>query len=99
MASKQSIEYGEVEYEEINRIFNSLKFECIYVKGEQKQKMIMEFILHITINNIEELGCPRLDKLCVKDNLPCCNFCMNLYPIKYTFHNIFALRKWFINNT
>jgi phosphoglucomutase len=46
------IEYGDVEYEEIERILNSLKFDTIYVKGEQKQKMINEFIPHTTVYNI-----------------------------------------------
>ncbi|KAL4104850.1 hypothetical protein QTP88_020126 [Uroleucon formosanum] len=31
-----AIEYGDVEYEEVGKILNSLKFSCIYVKGEQK---------------------------------------------------------------
>jgi len=32
-----SVGYGDVEYEEVGRILNSLKFNCIYVKGEQKK--------------------------------------------------------------
>jgi hypothetical protein len=93
-----SMEYGDVEYEEIDRILNSLKFDTIYVKGEQKQKMIIEFIPHTTVINIEELGCPRLNQLCNEDNLPCCIFHMDLNPKQCTFFKIFTLRKWFINN-
>jgi len=32
-----SIDYGDVEYEKLSRILNSLKFNYIYVKGEQKK--------------------------------------------------------------
>jgi len=94
-----SMGYGDVEYEEIDRILSSLKFSYIYVKGAQKQKIIEEFIPHTTIINIEEMGCPRLNQLCIEDNLPCCIFHMNLNPKQCTFYRIFALRKWFINNT
>jgi hypothetical protein len=94
-----SIGYGDVEYEEIDRILNSLKFEYIYVKGEQKQKLITEFIPHTVVTNIEDMGCPRLNQLCVEDNLPCCIFHMGLNPKQCTFYKIFALRKWFLNNT
>jgi len=93
-----SMEYGDVEYEEIDRILNSLNFEQIYVKGEQKQKIINNFIPYTTVINIEELGCPRLDQLCVEDKLPCCIFHMNLNPKHCTFYKVFALRKWFVNN-
>lgn len=93
------LEYGDVEYEELDRILNSLKFERIYIKGEQKQQMIKEFIPHVYVVNIEELGCPRLDQLCDEESLPCCIFHMNLNPKHCTFRRVFALRKWFINNS
>ena len=93
-----STEYGDVEYEELDRILNSLKFEYIYVKGEQKQKLIAEFIPQTTVINIEEMGCPRLNQLCTENNLPCCIFHMGLNPKQCTFYKIFALRKWFIDN-
>jgi len=32
-----SIDYGDIEYEELGKILNSLKFDCIYTKGEQKK--------------------------------------------------------------
>lgn len=39
--------HGDVKYERIDRILNSLKLEYVmYVKGGQKQKLITEFILH-----------------------------------------------------
>jgi hypothetical protein len=94
-----SLEYGDVEYEEIGRILNSLKFDQIYVKGEQKQKIISEFVPHIMVINIEDLGCPRLNQLCAEGNFPCCIFHINLNPKHCTFYKMFALRKWFINNT
>ncbi|VVC25249.1 Hypothetical protein CINCED_3A021834 [Cinara cedri] len=43
------VEYGDVEYEELDRILNSLKFDHIYVKGEQKQKMIIDFIPQVNV--------------------------------------------------
>jgi len=58
---KLTIEYGDIEYEELSKILNSLKFTCIYVKGEQKKQLFIEFIPHIVLINIEDLGCPRLD--------------------------------------
>lgn len=61
--------------------------------------MIKEFIPHITINNVEKLGCPRPNELCIEYNLPFYIFHMNLNPKQCTFYKIFALRKWFINNT
>ncbi|KAF0753969.1 Uncharacterized protein FWK35_00030107, partial [Aphis craccivora] len=63
--------YGDVEYEELGRILNSLKFYCIYVKGEQKKQLLMEHIPHIALVNIEDLGCPRLDQICGDKTLPC----------------------------
>jgi len=90
--------YGDVEAEEIERILNSLNFQYIYIKGLQKQQIIQEYIPHITVINIEDLGCPRLDQLCTEENLPCCIFHMNLNPKHCTFYKIFALRKWFVNN-
>ncbi|XP_060881906.1 uncharacterized protein LOC132953537 [Metopolophium dirhodum] len=69
---KLTIEYGDVEYEELSRILNSLKFSCIYVKGEQKKQLLTEFIPQVALINIEDLGCPRLDQLCDDETLPCC---------------------------
>lgn len=95
-----ALEYGDVEYEELDRILNSLKFETIYVKGEQKQKIITEYIPQVNVINMEELGCPRIDQLCDENwTLPCCIFHMNLNPKQCTFYKIFALRKWFVNNS
>jgi hypothetical protein len=59
-----AIEYGDIEYEELSRILNSLKFGCIYVKGEQKKQVLMEYIPHVALINIEDLGCPCLDQIC-----------------------------------
>lgn len=92
-----SLEYGDVEYDEVNRILNSLKFERIYVKGEQKQKIVQDFIPHVHIINTEDMDCPRLNQLCY-DNLPCCIFHMDLNPRQCTFYKVFALRKWYLNN-
>jgi len=96
---KLTIEYGDVEYEELSRILNSLKFTCIYVKGEQKKQMLAEFIPQVALINIEDLGCPRLDQICDEETLPCCIFHMEFNPKQCTFYKVFAIRKWFINNS
>lgn len=93
-----SLDYGDVEYDEIGRILNSLKFDRIYVKGEQKQKLISDFIPHVQVMNLEEWGCPQLDQLCSGDEaaiLPLCIFHRDMNPKHCTFHKVFALRKWF----
>lgn len=92
-----SIEYGDVEYKELDNILNTLKFKYIYVKGEQKQKMIEEIIPHVTVINMEELGCPRLNQLCTKDNFPRCIFHMDINPYQCTFYKVYALKKWYVN--
>jgi len=94
-----SVDYGDIEYEELSRILNSLKSTYIYIKGEQKKQLIMEFIPHVTIINIEDLGCPRLEQICDEENLPCCIFHKDLNPKQCTFYKVFAIRKWFINNS
>jgi len=96
-----SLEYGDVEYEELGRILNSLKFDCIYVKGEQKKQLLMEHIPHVALVNIEDSGCPRLDQICGGGDvtLPCCIFHMEFNPKQCTFYKVFAIRKWFINNS
>ncbi|KAL4153239.1 hypothetical protein QTP88_001072 [Uroleucon formosanum] len=94
-----SIEYGDIEYEELGKILNSLKFRCIYVKGEQKKQVLMEYIPHVALINIEDLGCPRLDQICDDETLPCCIFHMEFNPKQCTFYKVFAIRKWFINNS
>jgi hypothetical protein len=66
---KLALEYGDVEYEEVSRILNSLKFDNIYVKGERKKQVIMEYIPHVRIINIEDFGCPKLDQICDGENL------------------------------
>ncbi|KAF0748043.1 Integrase catalytic domain-containing protein, partial [Aphis craccivora] len=58
-----SLEYGDIEYGEIQKIFQSLKFCRIYFKGLQKQQIIEEFMPHVTIFKIENLECPRLFQL------------------------------------
>ncbi|KAE9522111.1 hypothetical protein AGLY_017499 [Aphis glycines] len=58
-----SLEYGDIEYGEIQKIFQSLTFDRIYVKGLQKQKIIEKFMPHATVFNIENLECPRLCQL------------------------------------
>jgi len=84
------MEYGVVEYEQIDRMLNSLDFEHIYIEGEENQKIINFDSIRAVIN-LEELGCPLLDQLCVEDRLWCI-FHMNLNPKHYTFYS-FHIKK------
>ncbi|KAL4090174.1 hypothetical protein QTP88_025073 [Uroleucon formosanum] len=93
------IEYGDIEYEELGKILNSLKFTHIYIKGDQKKQVLMEYIPHVTLINIEDLGCPRLDQICDDETLPCCIFHMEYNPKQCTFYKVFAIRKWFVSNS
>ena len=68
---KLSLDYGDIEYEEVGRILNTITFNTIYVKGEQKKQLLLDFIPHITVINIEDLSCPRLDQICDEITLPC----------------------------
>jgi len=92
-----SPDYGDVEYEEIHNIFQSLKFNRIYVKGLQKQQIINEFMPHATVFNFENLECPRLCQLS-DETLPCCIFHMDFNPKQCTLNKVFALKKWYVNN-
>jgi hypothetical protein len=92
------LEYGDVDYKELGNILKSLKFEYLYMKGLQKQKNI-EVIPHVTVINLEELECPRLDQLQTNNILPCCIFHKDLNPKKCTFYRVFAIRNGFINNS
>lgn len=95
---KLSLEYGDVEYEELGRVLNSLKFSFIYVKGDQKKQLLLEYIPHIGIINIDDMGCPPLDQICDEETLPCCIFHMDFNPKQCSFYKVFSLRKWFVNN-
>lgn len=94
-----SLDYGEVEYEELVKILNSLNFFTIYVKGEQKMNIIKNIVPYINVVNIEDIGCPRLDQLCIKESLPCCIFHKDLNPKQCTFYKVFSLRHWYISNS
>ena len=96
-----SLECGNVQYEELEPILNSLNFKTIYVKGEQKEKMIKQFIPNVEIVNMEEIGCPRLNQL-ICDNIespPCCIHHMYLSKKQCTFYKVFMLKKWYIQNS
>lgn len=92
------MDYGDVEYEEIDRILNSLKFECIYVKEEQKQKMLWNLFHTLQLITLKNWDVVKRNELCFEDNLLHCIFYINLNLKQYTFCKFFALRKWFINN-
>lgn len=97
---KIPLEYGEIQYDEINNILNSFNFKKLYIKGEQKRNIINEIIQHTgtTVINLEEMSCPRLNQLCVENILPCCIFHMKSNHKQCTLYKVFTLRKWFINN-
>ncbi|KAE9523779.1 hypothetical protein AGLY_015839, partial [Aphis glycines] len=80
-----SLEYGDIEYGEIQKIFQSLTFDRIYVKGLQKQKNIEAFMPHATVFNIGNSECPRLFQL-NGETLPCFIFHMDFNPQQYTLY-------------
>lgn len=92
------LEHGDVDYKELPNILKSLTFDIIYVKGEQKQKMIKDIIPQIEVHDIKQLGCPRLGQICDEETLPYCIFHKELNIKQCTFFKVFALRKWYINN-
>ncbi|KAF0735563.1 Uncharacterized protein FWK35_00017048 [Aphis craccivora] len=78
-------DYGDIQYEERSRLLNSLKFDCIYIKGEQKKQLLIEYIPHVAVVNIDDLGCPRLDQICDEGTFPC-SFHKDLNPKQCTFY-------------
>ncbi|KAF0710473.1 Uncharacterized protein FWK35_00029720, partial [Aphis craccivora] len=92
-----SLEYGDIEYGEIQKIFQSLKFDRNYVKGLQKQQIIEEFMPHATVFNFENLDCPRLCQL-NGETLPCCIFHMDFNPQQCTLYKVFALKRWYLHH-
>lgn len=103
-----SLDCGDVEYSELERIFNSLTYSCIYVKGEQKQKMIQNYLPNVEIIDLLQLGCPRLNQLCININqiplslassVVCCLYHKNLNYTKCSYNRIFKLKQWFLNNS
>jgi len=97
-----SLDCGDVDYSEIEKILKSLHFECIYVKGEEKRQIIQDFIPNVKIIEMgADLDCPRLDQLHAglgKNIQPCCLYHMNLDRTQCTYNRVFALLKWFKNN-
>lgn len=102
-----SLDCGDVEYSEIERILKSLNFECIYVKGEEKRMIIQDFIPQVKIIEMgADLECPRLNQLHVKTvgnvyrelRLPCCIYHKDLDYTQCTYNRVFVLLTWFKNN-
>ncbi|XP_025421082.1 uncharacterized protein LOC112691143 [Sipha flava] len=91
------LEYGDVDYGELNEILKSLKFDCIYVKGLQKQQILQKFISNITIINLEDLECPRLNQLQTDNTLPRCIYHKDSSSKQCTLYKVFALHKWLVN--
>lgn len=92
-----SPDYGDVEYEEIHKIFQSIKFDRIYVKGLQKQRIIVEFMPHATVYDLELFECPRICSL-TEQSLSCCIFHKDLNPLQCTLNKALALKNWYVNN-
>lgn len=95
-----SLDCGDVQFEELGRILNSLKFDQIHVKDEHKQRLISEYIPHMKVTNLEEFGCPRLDQLYPDDSSshPYCIFHKSLNSEHCTYYKAFVLCKWFTNS-
>jgi len=58
-----SLDYGDMEYTEIQKIFQLINYNTIYVKGSQKFQIISVFMPHINVVNMEDQVCPRLNNL------------------------------------
>jgi len=103
-----SLDYGDAEYSEIDRILKSLNFECIYVKGEEKRAIIQDFIPQVKIIEMgTDLECPRLNQLQHARTagnihrelrLPCCMYHKDLDYTQCTYNRVFVLLTWFKNN-
>ena len=98
-----SLDCGDVEYREIERILKSLDFTCLYEKGEQKQRIIENYIPDFDVIDLQELGCPRLNQLrdASKSHLSQSTRCLyhkNLDFTHCTFYNVLNLKKWLVNN-
>lgn len=102
-----SLDSGDVEYAEIEGILKSLDFTCVYVKGEQKQKIIENYIPDVEVIDMQELGCPPLYQLrdgCNTKSPSSSQSTRCLYHKNFdfkhcTFYNVLNLKKWFVNNT
>uniref|UniRef100_A0A2S2PGG5 Uncharacterized protein n=1 Tax=Schizaphis graminum TaxID=13262 RepID=A0A2S2PGG5_SCHGA len=101
------LDCGDVQYLEIDRIFKSLHFECIYVKGEEKRQIVQDFIPGVKIIEMgTDLECPRLNQLHGRaaENThrelksPCCLYHKDLDSTQCTYNRVFTLLRWFKNN-
>jgi len=97
-----SSDCGNVRFTEILWIWNSLHFECIYVKGEEKRRIIEGFLPDVEICEMSgDLDCPQLDQLHESgfvgniQHRPCCLHHKNLNHTQCTYNRVFKLLKWF----
>lgn len=85
--------------------YNSLKdvFKCvtidgtIYVKGQEKQKFIINLLSDFNINviNLEDLGCPNLNILKQQTNITAMKPCCFNHNTKYcAYVNVHVLLDW-----
>lgn len=89
-----SLDCGGVEYEEIHKIFKSLKFRGIYVKGRCKRRIIADFMPHAVVLNLEDFECPHICRLTRGETLlPCCDFHSDFNPQQCTLNKVFALKN------
>ncbi|KAF0751115.1 Uncharacterized protein FWK35_00013907 [Aphis craccivora] len=90
-----SLDYGDVEYTVIQKIFQLINYNTIYVKGLQKCQIISEFMPHVNVVNMEDQVCPRLNNLLYEDTLPRYIFHMQFNSKQCTLYKYF--HNWFIN--
>jgi hypothetical protein len=62
----------------------------------ENKKMIENIILHVTVINMDELGCPRLNQLYTKKDFPSYIFHIDINPYKCTYYKVHALKKWYV---
>jgi len=71
---------GYINYNKLEVVFNRLKFQTIYVKGEKKKKLLQLYLPETIIHNLEDVisGVPSLQKM--KDFKMYCEFHSSCTP-------------------
>ena len=56
---------GRTPYERLEKVVQRMTwgYTVLYVKGEEKKRVLQNIVKHANVVNIEEHGCPKLDKL------------------------------------
>lgn len=100
-----SCKNGDVDYNELEKIIKTFKFNTIFVKGEQKCEIFKSFFSdyeNISIIDMADMGCPPLKQLqsarFVVGSPICCIYHKDFNRTQCTLYKVLALRKWLVNN-